>query len=1218
MKITLKKLDYTPPSMTEHKQLIKLVSFIEQNKSVFIMGPGGTGKTFLIHKAIPAIEEKLNLKCYYFDMQKEIKMGGRNVYKTVSNTITQKNIPSDIENVSSFLIKNLEQFVESPIVIFFDHYRATQQEFYDKFSKTCRKILSAEPNSSLKNIVMVFAGSLIQQDTLDLKTSPLWNVTEPIYILPHTRDEADMNNRIRIKELTGSYPDKKLLAFIYEYTSGHKFLSKTLIQVMHKYNLYYISETEILNQYFEFVWDILRLNKRYLDDSAQKIRMHFFNIIEYLETNAKVLTVILDLYLEQKPISVSPSKEMDQITITGIVNKEKNGQYLFSNRVYKILIEKLFKNYRAGDYCLFHAENDRLWKRAKDIFKDLHKKKIKREFERMISTKKQASAEIAYQFIKRLRKITEIPQFTSEFNEIITSMYDISKWSVFKLLNQPVLDNNFAHENQWDEKNENKAKQIFLKKLIDQESLIKHWSGEWEGVPIIIGSSFKRFFVYQLNPEQKGWGKIIPTFVQDAITLYYNLVEQAEIEKKIKRLKDSLLIQIFDKDIDIQEREQAYWDANKKIIESMGIKKFKLYEIFNNEEVRISFSEQNKLTEFKDKKKLSDPENFEINEFRNLYKYDFAGIIHSLMTSREKQLTGCNMEIPGNMMIIETEMSNDDFKDIKDKFIQYYKLIYIALEQNIQIHKIAMKYNTVQKTLNISKDFIYIVSKSKEIIFINERLTKLLEPKDNDLKPGENRRPIKELLIENKAIYNEIQIGKVLKKRSEQCEETIFTIDNKTKITDTSYIPLKDNDVVYAIAVIMQERTIRKKLLDLYEDLIEKNSIKEVEQIVLEKLINIGFDVVIQYKKDNNEPNSYISENIKGETKKDEYIYKIKDHEDTAKGKVVLWYRNGYPKDDAIDIWEKRLNESSFIMKEDHFWDEYTKARDKSPNFWITLPILCNNEIVKLYSVGWSNDKELDIETIYAGKMTLLQTFAKAVGTIIENITTQDYLKKFHAMLSHGLKEPLQIARMYLEPIAYENEEERKIMADIVDANLEMALTSLNSLLDIRRNKNDTKDKFEKIDLNDMLEQQTQIFRAYARKQSGITIDLCPPDKPLVYYTNKTMLIQILNNLVGNSIKYLKKATFTDRNKQLMIQLIENTENIIFQISDNGDGLPQDVIDYLNKPVLKNSHQIAISQFGIRFSRELALMMGGELKLMRSPILGTGTSYQLIFPKIKE
>jgi two-component sensor histidine kinase len=1206
----------TPLSNTEYQNLLKLISLIDNKTNVFIIGPNGIGKTFLIEQAKKHIKNRL---CHTFDLIHLFEEGGGlAVYKDIVVKITKNELPLDeIENYISEQFFNDIKLIDQPIVLFFDNFQASNKDFYNHFSQTCRKIDStvASLNTEDKNysnnkcdIVMVFSGSLIISDVKELSKSPLWNITEKVYVKPHNKVEANFINSKRLYDIYQQPPEETLLAIVYNLTSGHKYLAKTVIKVIKAYDLQNESQEIILSKYMDHVWSVLSSPKKIIDNkSNQKIWFHFHNIIEYLETNANILMVVLSLFNKETVYSESPF-EMDQVTITGIVDKNENGEYFFSNIIYEQLIARLFEGHRAGDYCLFHAENEDVWKRAKEIYKSLHENKIERQYsQRMKTRQKHVTALIAQQIVQRLKKHKKIQELTNEISEILTQMYGIHEWGIisFNETEKDIFNINFDKNfSQLIELSNNLER--FLSKVINEKKHLIDWTGTWQGIPVIIGSNFKRIFIHKLKSGQRGWGRIIPTFIQDALTQYHNLMEHLTIDSEIKRANKALSERkSMATEIKLYRRgTQQYWDISKDILKSqVGIKKFYLHEIINNENFISTHSSQKTLTPYDNPKDIN--ENIELKEFKESLRYAAIGKPVSRILS-QKEYTGCRMNTYGNMMVIETSLAKQQYEEIKDIFVKYLKLIYIALEQNIQQYQTFKYYNMAQITLNVTQDLIFIVSRDKQIIFVNDKLKSLID--------SPRLKTIKNL-------YNEKQINIAFESKTTIFEEIKFEVPEKNKgtqnikITNASYVPILREDIVFAVAVVMQDVTYRSVILQAQEKMLPMQSIQTIEDELLDRFELLGFDIVFQYKK--KKGNLYLAENKKGSTNDIKYKYEIDFTSSKNSKRVVVWYRKGFPINDTNDLWIKRLNTySDFKIQEDQNWSKYDATKPNKPNFWITFPIFNdkNKQVDTFYSMGWRDEKKWDIENVNVGKLTLLNSFSITVSQIIENLKQKQFLEDFQGMISHGLKEPLQVSRFYLEPIAYENQEEREEMVNTVDAQIEMALTGLESLLTLRKVRSIDK---EFINVAQVLNQQLKIFAAYARKQANIEFEIKVSDNEIVCYLNKIMLVQVLNNLVGNCVKYLKRNRKLDRQKKIQIILKKDENNVIFYISDNGNGLPEDVVHFLKQDV-SASQQTAISRFGIKFSKEIAHMLDGRLELIEPPLLKTGTSYKLVFPYKQE
>jgi len=934
----------------------------------------------------------------------------------------------------------------------------------------------------------------------------------------------------------------------------------------------------------------------FIDKYNKKLRFHFYNIIEYLETNANILMIIIDLYQRKEVVTEYPP-DMDQICITGLVNIDENNRYQFSNKIYEQFIGKLFNNYRAGDYCLFHSENLELWTKAKHIYRTLHERNIKRQFTRMLTNKRPASSHIAHQIIKRLELNKTINALCDEIGEILTLMYDISEWSFYTFdpsskekLNFKILPH-LSENGKRIQETESVKK--FIHQVLKEKKQLIDWTGTYQGIPISIGSGFNILFVYKLIADEVGWGRVIPTFIKEAMTLYYNKTEKDKMSSQIQYLKDSIPEITQSKSI-YRKGEQSYWAASRYFLFSIGIKEFTLHEILDDDSLRSSHSKEEHLTPYEDIIRI-DKRDY-LKKFRDQFKKNPKGeIICDLKDN--KQLTGCNMRMSGNMMIIETHFTMEVFEKIQEPLYKYFNLIYLVLEQNIVLYQTYRQLNATKEILEQSQDYIFITSHERDIIFVNKILSNALHIENNDMNQ----------LKEKFKNYPSEHIDTAFQKKELIYRELSFEISNKPITTFTTVLPLQQDNNVFAVAVIMQENTYRHELIETSNKLINTQSIDILKREILSYFNRLGFQYVIPYRRPNKSTNEFISEDGK------DIIYKL-DDEDTHSGKISLWHRKGYADQEVLDRWAIRLQTTPYKLKADENRPEGKKQKLNQDNFWITVPILYDDKVIKVYCMGWHDDSQWRNESIYVANLRLIEAFARSVGQTWENISQKIYQTKFQNMISHGIIEPLQLMRSYLEQaIDLEDKPLREQKFRTADANLEMAQSALLSILSTYVGQ--TRVKKEYVHINEHLLNLLAFFKAYATERAKIEFITSIPDEPLICHTDPIMMNQIFNNLVGNSIRQLKKTKRQDPIERIISIQVKKCEHYLaFNISDNGPGLSEEVKNYFYEKTFITKGMVPTGRLGIGFSKEISEMLGGKLELIEPPALGKGTSFLLSLP----
>jgi signal transduction histidine kinase len=207
-------------------------------------------------------------------------------------------------------------------------------------------------------------------------------------------------------------------------------------------------------------------------------------------------------------------------------------------------------------------------------------------------------------------------------------------------------------------------------------------------------------------------------------------------------------------------------------------------------------------------------------------------------------------------------------------------------------------------------------------------------------------------------------------------------------------------------------------------------------------------------------------------------------------------------------------------------------------------------------------------------------------------------------MLSHSTIEPLQLTRMALYKIAKsESLKTREHLARLSDTALALAQAALRSLIILEKGP-DCVD-IQKININDILKEQSGIFKAYA-ETVGIEFKL-DFSGHIYFSTDPKILALILNNLIGNAIRYLQRF---ESNKKIIIVKAVEKDGLLIEISDNGPGLPRAVISYLNQPFTSEAPYPG-GGFGVGFSRAMANMLGGDLALPKTGRFDIGTTLYL-------
>ena len=130
----------------------------------------------------------------------------------------------------------------------------------------------------------------------------------------------------------------------------------------------------------------------------------------------------------------------------------------------------------------------------------------------------------------------------------------------------------------------------------------------------------------------------------------------------------------------------------------------------------------------------------------------------------------------------------------------------------------------------------------------------------------------------------------------------------------------------------------------------------------------------------------------------------------------------------------------------------------------------------------------------------------------------------------------------------------------------------------------------------------------YTSKEKGITIQLKIDENfDKIIKTDPTRLTQVIQNLLGNAIKFTKEGGVL-----LSLQIKEQTGNtitLLFSVKDSGIGIPKEkqqlIFDQFTQADSSTSRGFGGTGLGLAISKKLLTLMGSELLLESEPGVGS-------------
>ncbi|MBN2829421.1 MAG: response regulator, partial [Candidatus Cloacimonetes bacterium] len=216
-----------------------------------------------------------------------------------------------------------------------------------------------------------------------------------------------------------------------------------------------------------------------------------------------------------------------------------------------------------------------------------------------------------------------------------------------------------------------------------------------------------------------------------------------------------------------------------------------------------------------------------------------------------------------------------------------------------------------------------------------------------------------------------------------------------------------------------------------------------------------------------------------------------------------------------------------------------------------------------------------------------------------ERALESDRLKSaFLANMSHEIRTPLNSILGFADllDISSSSELDKKTYLSIIRNNGTRLLSLINDIIDFSKIESKQLEiQWSMVNINNTLRNLHESFGLQISKLKKdhlrlfYTIPL-PDDKAFIK-TDQVRFEQILNNLIGNAIKFTDKG-FVEFGYRL------NENNLIFYVSDSGIGIPQDeipnIFDRFRSSKKANKTHNG-SGLGLTISKELIEMLGGSI-----------------------
>jgi HAMP domain-containing protein/CheY-like chemotaxis protein/signal transduction histidine kinase len=242
---------------------------------------------------------------------------------------------------------------------------------------------------------------------------------------------------------------------------------------------------------------------------------------------------------------------------------------------------------------------------------------------------------------------------------------------------------------------------------------------------------------------------------------------------------------------------------------------------------------------------------------------------------------------------------------------------------------------------------------------------------------------------------------------------------------------------------------------------------------------------------------------------------------------------------------------------------------------------------------------------------------------------TSKYKSDFLANMSHELRTPLN-SLLILSKMLFQNTEGNLTSKQVEHSRTihtagSDLLSLINDILDLSKIESGTMsvdvNQVRFADIHDDAESSFRPVALSKKVEFDVEVD---PDLPASFETDSKRIQQVLRNLLSNAFKFTSEGKvqlhmgIAPRGWSKDNEILSRADMVVFfSIKDTGIGIPPDKHQVIFEPFQQadtsTSRKYGGTGLGLSISREVARLLGGEIKLESTP--GQGSTFTLYLPR---
>jgi two-component system phosphate regulon sensor histidine kinase PhoR len=236
-----------------------------------------------------------------------------------------------------------------------------------------------------------------------------------------------------------------------------------------------------------------------------------------------------------------------------------------------------------------------------------------------------------------------------------------------------------------------------------------------------------------------------------------------------------------------------------------------------------------------------------------------------------------------------------------------------------------------------------------------------------------------------------------------------------------------------------------------------------------------------------------------------------------------------------------------------------------------------------------------------------------ALRNVTESRRAEERRLDFYSVIAHDLRSPLNtvLLRLALMQKGIHGALPEAVSADIrkIEQSMSSQIALINDFLELASLEGSPYARERRVvDVKSLVDETLEELRPVI-EASGLTFDASFPMESVEVVGDRRRLMQVLDNLIGNAIKY------TPAGGSFSVQIAALGDDVEIAVKDTGPGIPEEAIPTLFERFTRVRHAIKVggTGLGLMIVREVVEAHGGKVGVDSAP--GKGSRFWIRLPR---